>query len=298
MLYAPASSRPGSTCSSRATACRLTPRLGHLARVEAKAREPAQRLALGQTIAALPMQLERIALGLDRRIELTTEIALQRQTLQKLGPELRGGAPRPQRPRVLGGRLPMGADGPRAPRRSGRVPQHRTDVLRRLRVVGEARQIRRPGRGRGKRREHRAMQRQPAVRRQRLLDDQPRQLVPERHPDRGWDEHPSGYAPLELAQALERDRLQQPELDLRGDDRDRLKQAHRRRTEPRGPGKNRVLDRGRHAPCRRDERLGHEEGVSAGQRPQLLAIDAMRARKPRDRRPREALELEPIDRLT
>ena len=78
-------------------------------------------------------------------------------------------------PPPRGGRRPTSARAAAA----GREPQHGGRVAGGLGVVREPRGVGSAGRRRGERRQRGAVQRRPAVRRQRLLDRHPRQLVAE-----------------------------------------------------------------------------------------------------------------------
>src|SRR5262249_58270790 len=85
------------------------------------------------------------------------------------------------------------------------------------------------------RRENLPVELDPAVRRQRLLDGERRELVAERNGLVGRGEHPRGEAGLQLVEEVARNPLEEPELGLRrgdGDDVQRPAGARRRRSSP------------------------------------------------------------------
>jgi hypothetical protein len=115
-----------------------------------------------------------------------------------------------------------------------------------------------------------------AVRRQRLLDREPRELVPERDRARGGREHSGGEALLEPVDRVAGERCEEPELGLRGDDCDGVEQRACVRAQPRRAREHRVPDRGRNLVARRRERLGHEERVARRLAVQLVGVDPQR----------------------
>ena len=120
------------------------------------------------------------------------------------------------------------------------------------------------------------MQADPAIRRQRLLQCQPRQLVPEGDAALSGDDHPRGDALLEMLDLVWGKRVQQRDVGVRRRDGNRLEEPLRGRRQPRGTSEHRVADGRRHRQDAGRENLGDEEGVAAGLPVELLRVEAVR----------------------
>ena len=141
-----ASSGPGARPSSSSTASRPAPWASRSAALEpGQAGDPAQRVALPAPVPEGPPAVERPLAGRGRVVVLVGQVALVGMALQQLG-QLRRGHPagEAQRPRVLGGRLPVGAERGGAPGGRRRMVEDGGGVARRLGMVGQ------PGRVRGR----------------------------------------------------------------------------------------------------------------------------------------------------
>ena len=138
------------------------------------------------------------------------------------------------------------------------------------------------------------MQVEPAGRRDRLLDGEAGELVPERHARRLGVSMPEARH-SSSRRRLAGERLEQPELGVRRDDRDRLEQRLRGGAEARGAGEHRFPDRVRDRSRSRGERLDDEERVAGGLAVELVGVDAVRLGELRDRRRRERGEPQPRD---
>ncbi len=80
----------------------------------------------------------------------------------------------------------------------------------------------------------------PTVRSDRLLDREPRQLVPKSQVRGSGNQHSRSKALLDLIDELGDQRLQQEQIDLPRNNRDRLKQPSRRTRQARRLSKDRV----------------------------------------------------------
>ena len=128
----------------------------------------------------MSITLDRLLLSLDRLRELVGHEALISAASQQLRTPLgRESLSEPQRSRVLGRRFPMGARPSSPLRRTRRPAQHPLNIPRRLGMIRETREIQIVCPARFKRCDRGTMQRQPTVGSKRLVDRQPRQLVPE-----------------------------------------------------------------------------------------------------------------------
>jgi hypothetical protein len=148
--------------------------------------------------------------------------------------------------------------------------------------MGQAGQVRRPGVARLEGRQHGAVQRDPAMRRDRLLDREARQLVPEGHAPPPLDQYPRTQALLERVDMVAGRCGHQPRLDGPGHHRDGLEEPARRTRQADRACEDRVADRGRDLRASRRQHLGDVERVAAGAPVQLLAVDAVSLGEPRD----------------
>ena len=152
------------------------------AREKQQPRERAQRIALSEAIAPAAMPLERLLLGRDRLIELGTEPALLDAALLQVvavgGSQIVGMTQRARG--IVGRRLAVSAGDGGALRGTGRPFEHAADVAGGLGMVCEPREIGVVADTRGQCIDRGTVEREPAVRRDRVLDRQPRFLVRER----------------------------------------------------------------------------------------------------------------------
>jgi hypothetical protein len=129
--------------------------------------------------------------------------------------------------------------------------------------------------------------------RDRLLDRQSGKLVPKRDARALRGQDARSQALIETVDELARERIQQRQLELPGNDRDGVEQPPRRRRQARGPCKHCVAHTLRDLLASRREHLGDEERVAARAAVQLLGIDSVRAGQLRDRSSRQRIQLHP-----
>jgi hypothetical protein len=175
---------------------------------------------------------------------------------------------------VLLSRLTMRSDRRRLRTRSRRELEHGVSISGSLGVVREASQTEIAAISDGERIERRAMEAQPPRRRQRLLDRQASQLVPERDGAVDEDEHAAGDAFVESSVDLARERLDQPQLGMWCRDGHGLEDASSVRRQSSGPGQDRVANRGRDPIPRRRQDFRDEERVAARDPVELYGTDA------------------------
>ena len=206
----------------------------------------------------------------DRLLRLIGQEALAGAQLEQIGAVL---GREPQGARVLRRGLAVGAGGRGALRGGNGVTADGRGVARSCGVVGEPRRVGAVGRG-----QRAGVQRAAHVRRERLLDRDPRELVPERDARPNRVEHAARQAFLELVEVA-RERVEQPEIHRPRDDRRGIERPARRGAQRRHAGEHGIADgRGQLDPAR-GERLGDEERVARGAPVQLGGVDAMRRRE-------------------
>jgi hypothetical protein len=83
---------------------------------------------------------------------------------------------------------------------------------------------------------------QPSVRREELFDGDPGELVPKGDPVGRVGEYPGREAFFEAVGDVSGQGLEEPELDVRGRDRDRVQQCRGGRAQARGAGKDGVAN--------------------------------------------------------
>jgi len=129
--------------------------------------------------------------------------------------------------------------------------------------------------------------------RDRLLDRQAGQVVAEGDRRAGSSQHARAKALVQAPQQVAGERLQQPELNVAGDDRHRVEQPLRRFRQPSGACQNSIAHRVRQpfAACCQD--FSDEERVTAGAAVELCAVKTMRLGQRRDCRRRQPLHLQP-----
>ena len=194
---------------------------------EQQASERPERVSLAAAIAQGPPVRERVPERVDRGLELRGHVALVGLRLEQVGAELgRSAVGEPQRPSVVRRRLAVGAGGRRLLGRARRPAQHRVTVSRRFGMVGEGGEV---AAALGERRQRLTVKRDPATRRDRILDREPRELVPERDVRALSVEHAGGEAIVELAEVRPTQLLEEPQLGGSRDDRNRLEQTPRGR---------------------------------------------------------------------
>jgi hypothetical protein len=237
---------------------------------------------------------ERPLLCGDRLVELRRQVTLGGPTGEQVSAQReRLALGEPQRPFVLCCRLAMRTRTSSALGGGRRPPQDAVDVAGRLGVMGKRREIRAVAAAGREGGERPAMQRQPVSGRDRLLDREARQLMPEVDVRMAGDEHARGQALVNTLDEIAGKRLQQPQRHVPGDDRDSLEQSARRRGQAGGARENRVAHRLGDTLAAGREDLGDEERV-AGRRPvQLFRVDSVRLCQFCDRRRRERLDLQP-----
>ena len=252
-------------------------------------RERAQAVALRERVGARAAQRQGALLRGDRRVELADEVPLVGPALEQrgllLGRQRVGVA---QRPRVLSRGFAVRPERRGARGRRRREGKDRRPVARDVGVMGDAGRIRAAARLRRERRGGRAMQRHPAVGRQRLLDGEAGELVTEGDAVALGGDDARRQALVQAVELGGRERLEQPDLGLRCRDRDRLEQAARGRREPREAGEHRVAHGVRDLARVRGEHLGDVERVAVGLTVKLARIDRVRQRPARRRPARRA----------
>ena len=169
------------------------------------------------------MALDLTREGFDRLVRLVGQIALVGAALEQLRPLLwREAVGEPERPLVLRGSLAVRTQGGCARAGLGREAKHGGAVSGGFGVVREPLYIGSPGWGFRQRVQRLPVELEPPDRRERCLHGEPRELVPERHTARAVRKHPGRQAFVEITDNLSGERLEQPELDVRGRDRNRL----------------------------------------------------------------------------
>ena len=198
---------------------------------------------------------------------------------------------------VLGGCLTMRTH------RGGLVGRCRSEaengvgVARGVSVMRETCRIRQAFRRLGESCKSRAMEAQPTPRLYRLLDRQTCELVAERdRACRRFDQHPRVQTFLQRGQMLAGQHLEQPELHLRRDDRDRVEQPPCLAAQPCRPREHRIPHRRRDAAVPGGADFGHEEGVAGCDPVELARVDAVRLGELRDSLERERCEWHPCER--
>jgi hypothetical protein len=144
---------------------------------------------------------------------------------------------------------------PRGPR--GRCQgQHRAGVVRLFRVVSQPGRIGAPRWRSHERAQRGTVQRDPPRRRDRVLDRQARQLMPETNPATLFDQHARGKALIEVTQVPLGKRFKKRRFDGGGHDRDGFVQPTALRTGAQCPGQHRVAYRRRDRDRDRDRGAG------------------------------------------
>ena len=142
------------------------------------------------------------------------------------------------------------------------------------------------------------MQPDPAVRRQRVLDGHPRDLVAKADRVALGPQHPGRQARVERRQIALRQRLQQPQLRAPRNDGDDVQQGERAFVQARDPGQHRVAHRGRNGVIGGREHLGDVERVAGRPAIQLAVVDARRSRERGDRVRGERSQRHPLRGVT
>jgi hypothetical protein len=204
--------------------------------------------------------------------------------LQQLGQRRRAEpVGEPQRPRVLGGRLPVGAERGRPPGGDRGVGEHGGGVARPVGMVGQPGGVR-GGAGPGEQcGQGTAVQLRPATGRQRPLHGQAGQLVPEADPAGLPLEHPGGHALVHIGGCGTGRLDQQPSLHLRGHHRGRVQDLPGRWGQPGRPSQHRIRHGGRDRLIPGGEDLGDKERVPPGPLVQRARVQPVRAGQHRHR---------------
>ena len=198
-----------------------------------------------------------------------------------------------QRARVLLGRFAVRASGSRALSCLRCPPQHAVQITSRLRVVGQAREINVTAVVRDEPLEHAAMQCEPAVGRDRVLDRQPCELVAKRDMRPTRDQHPGAETLLEAFDVLGQQQFKQPEIDVTRDHRDRLKQPPCGLRQVSGACEHGITNRVGDQLAAGREYLGDKERIAARALVQLVGVDGVRVRERRHPGLRQPLDLQP-----
>ena len=198
---------------------------------EQQPRERPQRISLAVSVADGPLTLERALLRVDRLVDLGAQAAFLCASAKERRADLeRLIVGDPQSTGVLIRGLAVGSRARGALPRERRPPKHSGGIARGLGMVREAREIRIVAGG--ERLDRGTVQVEPAVRCDRLLDRDPREIVAERDVSVARSQHARREAFVDPVTELAGNRFEQPQLDLSGNDRDRLEQPPRR--QPRG----------------------------------------------------------------
>ena len=242
------------------------------------------------------MALERLLERVDGLAAVVGAEGGSRSALEQVDPaRKRQIATEAQRPRVLGRRLAMCADRLSPCRRGRREAQHRVRVAGGLGVVREPRGIGNTGRRGRERRERIAVQRRPAVRRQRLLDRHAGELVAEGDALGGPGQHARAEAFVEAGELLPRQRLEQPELGLWLGHGHRAEQRPRRRAEARRAGEDGIADGRWDLSIATLQHLREEERVARRPAVELVGVDPVWLGELRHRLGRQPRDLAAID---
>ena len=170
-------------------------------------------------------------------------------------------------------------------------------VARGLGMVSEPGEVESAARWVGERGQRSPVQVDLSVEHNRLLDGETGKLVSEHDTVRLGREHARCQALVQTADLVSDERLQQPEVGLRRDDRNRLEHRPRRGTEARGAREHGVPDRVGDLLASGGERLGDEKRVPGRLSVELFGIDTTRLGELRDRRGGERLDRKPADRF-
>jgi hypothetical protein len=135
------------------------------------------------------------------------------------------------------------------------------------------------------------------IRGERILDRQPRELVPESHASGDRCEHARRESLLESVDRVADKRIKEPELGLARHDGHRVEQRPRARAEPRRAGKHRVAHGVRDLIRLGRKRFRHEERVAARPAIERLGVHTSGRGELRDRGFRERRQRQPIDRV-
>ena len=175
------------------------------------------------------MALDRLVAQLDRLRQLADERALCRAAVEQLRPARSGSPPAKRSARRYWAAASRCAPSDAARSRGRRrEPLDGFGVGRRLGVVREPVEVHDAVGRRGERPPARARcSADPSIRRQRLLDRQPRKLMPEGDAVPAGTSMPGPEALLEAVDRRAGERLEQPQLGCVGDDRDRVEQRSR-----------------------------------------------------------------------
>jgi hypothetical protein len=128
----------------------------------------------------------------------------------------------------------------------------------------------------------------------RRLESKPGQLMAEGDTPSLGAEHAGGEAGVETLHRFPCNRLEQPEIRLRWDDRDRIERRSRLAAEPRGPREHGIRHGRRDGAVPRRQHFRHEERIPAGQPVELACIDFRRAGEIGDGLRRERWDREPV----
>ena len=181
----------------------------------------------------------------------------------------------------------------------GRILEHGVGVPRSLCVVCEPGQIDVAPVGRiCKDVERFPMQVDAPVRRHRLLECEPGELVPEHDTGRLRGEHAGRQALVEVIDHAGGESLEQPELGMLRHDRGSFEERLGRKAQPCRTREHRVADRPRDLLGFRGKRLDDEERVPGRPAVELSGVDAVRLGKQDDGLRRERAQADAVHRST
>jgi hypothetical protein len=190
--------------------------------------EPAKRVAFLTRVAEITEARDRTPERIERFVCLVGEVALVRPPLQQFREfTLRQRVGVLERPSILGSRLTVGAQGGCAFGSGGGITQNSWAVSGGVGVMREPFDIRRAPRGIRQGSKRPAVEGETAIRRERLLHGDPRELVAERDAVGRVPEHPGCQALVERIHVFCGKRLEQPEFGPWTCDGDRFQQGRR-----------------------------------------------------------------------
>ncbi len=252
-------------------------RLGDVAVAVRAASQRPQRRALAETIAEAPVAVQS---RLEQRallVEVGDRVALTRAPAQQLSaPRQVVGTDEAQCPPVLRGRFAMRAARCRGVAGGGRELEHRVGIVGRFRVVGQARRVDPGVPPLAERGEDTPMKRDGPMRRDRVFDGQPCQLVAKGDTRTIRAQHARGEALVEMLELSAEQHLQQPDLGPLGNARDGVKDPPGAVPHQPGPREDGIANGPWEPSTANGQDLGDKERVAARAHMQDGAIDLVR----------------------
>ena len=230
-----------------------------------------------EVVPETAIHLDRLRGRLERLVVLVGHDTRHRRFDQELGPALRRQMVAvAKRPGVLGGGLSMRAQCRCPLGRRGSEAQDGLGVTGGIGMVREPRQVETLLGDGGEGLECSPVQREASGGRKRLLDGAACELVAERNGSGRGHEHSRGQAFVDTVRGVRRERVEELELGVRRDHRDRLQDGAGVRAEVGGVCEDRVPHAVGNPVSARGEYLGDEEGVSGRRFVEPVGIDAVR----------------------